>query len=399
MAEPGEVLRDRLKAFLMFLKPKLAASGVDQDRLANLRRLSDVRIRRFAVEKPAITGVDLCGLLADPRSGRFDDLADETGLVKKAHLRAVLPDLGEEMGFLLEACVILQVLGPAPLKSHSRTFVERHGASAGATPPAEAAAQKSAPAALSPDVAQLLGPLKDLWTAPSSALKAIALLNSSDASPEAVCAEIERDPSVAVLLLRLNNVSPAVKASSVKRAVVAMGYPLARRLVTMAALLCRLGPPYADPAFDRRAFWLRPIRTAHASALVSRALRLGNPDDHFCAGLLGEVGALAAAKAGAASSGAPAPAAGAAILERWRFPATMVEAARHLRTPPGRIEEFALPREAVVAAAMHALITDKGSVEDQRDWIRMLRIGTDALPSLLESADRAAQSKIDEFLG
>src|SRR5436190_554708 len=40
---PGEILRSRLKAFLIFSKSKLLSDGADLDRLPQLRRLSDVR--------------------------------------------------------------------------------------------------------------------------------------------------------------------------------------------------------------------------------------------------------------------------------------------------------------------------------------------------------------------
>src|SRR5881394_1785582 len=113
MPESVDVVHERLKAFLLYLKPFLLAGTIDQDRLAQLRRLSDVRIRKFAIDRPRITGLDLCGLLADPRVGRFDDLADETGVLTKASLAAALPPLGEDMGYLTEACLTLQVAGLA----------------------------------------------------------------------------------------------------------------------------------------------------------------------------------------------------------------------------------------------------------------------------------------------
>src|SRR6185369_7114429 len=54
MAGPSaaEVVHERLKAFLVFLKPRLLQENVDGVRLDQLRRLSDVRVRKFAVTKP-----------------------------------------------------------------------------------------------------------------------------------------------------------------------------------------------------------------------------------------------------------------------------------------------------------------------------------------------------------
>src|ERR1043166_5978491 len=93
---PAEFLRDRLKAFLIFAKTKLLSGGADLDRLAQLRRLSVVRIRQFAVGRPQITAADLAGHLSDPRSGRFDALALETGFVHAEHLAVALPPLRSE---------------------------------------------------------------------------------------------------------------------------------------------------------------------------------------------------------------------------------------------------------------------------------------------------------------
>src|SRR5262245_60488404 len=210
----GDLLHERLKAFLLFLKPIVLSTGLDQDRLANLRRLSDVRIRKYALDKPEITGIDLCGLLADPRVGRFDELADQTGVLKKGHLAAVLPMLAEDMGYLIEACLTLQVAGMAARTQHAKAFVAKHGAVAAPAGSAPAAATKAAAAPLPPAVAKALAPLKDLWSLPPSTVKALSLLAAADSPAEAVCAELERDPALSAQILKFAG------ASSVKKAVV-----------------------------------------------------------------------------------------------------------------------------------------------------------------------------------
>lgn len=389
----AEILRDRLKAFLLHLKPALIDGTADLGRLDQLRRLSDVRIRKFAVQKPQITGLDLCGLLADPRVGRFDDLADETGVLRKAHLSAVLPTLAEDMGTLVEACLALQVVGLEAMKRHANAFVAKHGlvaAPAGAAP----AAVKTSPAPLPPEVAKALAPLKDLWSLPPSTLKALALLAAADSPPDAVCAEIERDPAFAARVLRFVNVSTTTRASSIKRAVVSLGYPLLRRQVMTAALTSKLGAPHAEAGFDERAFWLRALRVAHAAAQVAKATRLGSPDEHFSAGLLHEIGRLAAAKAGAAD--APVPQVGAAVLERWRFPAPVVEAARHHNDTAEQLEELQLPREAVVVAALRSLAAPSG---ETHAWAGFLRVAGDSLPAVLDQAGKSAEAGVAELCG
>jgi HD-like signal output (HDOD) protein len=365
----GDLLHERLKAFLLFLKPIVLSSGLDQDRLANLRRLSDVRVRKFAVDKPQITGIDLCGLLADPRIGRFDDLAEQAGLLGKAHLAAVLPMMGEDMGYLVEACLTLQVAGLAPMTQHAKAFVAKHGAVAAPAGSAPAAAAKAGPAPLPPAVAKALAPLKDLWSLPPSTLKALSLLAAADSPAEAVCAELERDPALSAQLLKF------VDGSSVKKTVVSLGYPLVRRFTMSAALALKLG---SDPAF-----WRRSLATAHAAAQVAKAAKLGNPDEHFSAGLLHAVGRLALAKAGTEGAAAQV---GAEILARWRFPAPVVEAARHHGDTAEQLEEAQIPREAIVVAALHHLLNG-----DPGPWPGFLRIAADSVPAILEDAKKAAE--------
>jgi HD-like signal output (HDOD) protein len=398
MATPGELLHERIRALLVFLKPKLTIDGIDLDRLANLRRLSDIRIRKFAIEKPQFSALDLCGLLADPRVGRFDELADQAGILKKGHLAIVLPMLGEDMGYLVETCLTMQVVGLSAMKAYAKAFVGMHGpvaAPAGAAAPAA----KAAAAPLPPAVARLLASIKDLWSLSPSTLKALNLLGAADTPAEAVCAEIERDPALAALVLRFVNASTGTKASSIKRAVVSLGYPLTRRFVMTAALASKLGAPHAESGFDERAFWSHSLRIAHAAAQVSKATRLGNSDEHYSAGLLHAIGRLAGAKAGGASPEAPAAQVGAAILERWRFPAPIVEAARHHEDTAEQLEELQIPREAMVIAALHALTAKTPAPDEARTWAGFLRVAADSIPALLDSATKSAQAGVTEIFG
>jgi HDOD domain-containing protein len=392
---PAEILHERLKAFLLFLKPRLLQENLDQGRLDQLRRLSDVRVRKFAVTKPQITGLDLCALLADPRTGRFDDLADESGVLKKGHLSTVLPILGEDMGYLVETCLTLQVVGREALKAHAKAFVDKNGAVA-AAPVAAPAALKVAAAPLPPGVVRMLAPMKDLWSIPPSTLKALTLLAAADSPPDAVCSEIERDPAFAARVLRFAAASTGAKTSSVKKAVVSLGYPLLRRQVMAAALAAKLAPPFAEAGFDERAFWLRSLHVAHAASDIAKATRLGNPAEHFSAGLLSLVGRLAQAKAGGPAPEAPAGAVGAAILERWRFPAPVVESARHHAGTAEQLEELQLPREAIVVAALGGLIGKSG---EPRAWAGFLRVAADSLPALIDQARKSAEAGVAELCG
>lgn len=383
MGTPGELLHGRLKAFLLFLKPKLAVGGFDQDRLANLRRLSDVRLQKFTVNNPRVTGADLCGLLADPRTGRFDDLAEEVGLLTKPLLSVVLPMMEEDMGYLVEVCLTHQVLGTAALKAHAAAFVAQHGTIA--APPAPAAAP--AASTLAPGVARLLSSLSDLWTLPPPTLKALQLLADAGSPSDAVCAEIDRAPGLGPRVLRLVGAASLEKPASLRRAMLALGYPLLRRHVLTAALASKLDPPFPEAGFDARSHWRRSLTFAHAAAKVSRLTRVGNPDEHYFAGLLHDLGRLAAAKAGGPSPDAPLGDVGAAILERWRFPAAVIDAARHHGDPPE-----GLRREAAVVAALRSFAENPS-----RPPSGPLKSVAEPVASVLEAAAASAQAGLEEL--
>lgn len=369
---PADVLRERLRAFLAFLRPRLLNTGADLEKLANLRRLSDVRVRQFVVGKPKVSAAELCAHLADARTGRFDALAATAGLLRPAHFALPLPPLGEETGYLVECCLALQVVGPQAAEA----FLRDHVKSAGAL--AETAAPRTAgPAPLPPAVADLLGGVRELWGAPPHVIQALQLMATPDAAPDAVAAALQRDGALADRLLRLAGASPSSGGdapSSLKTAAVALGYPLLRRLTTAAALL---GTVLDAPG------WSHALRTAATAALLARATKTGSPDDHFTAGLLHDVGRAATARHRPGSSPAvPFGEIGACILERWRFPASHVEAARHEGISAEAVEDVQLPREALVVAAACAAVQGRGAA-----WAPLLRMTE---PRLKEVAAQAA---------
>ena len=373
-----EALRERLRAFLVFLKSKLLASGADLDRLAQLRRLSDVRIRQFSVGKPQLTPSDLAGLLAEPKIGRFDVMAEESSFLREAHLTVPLTPLGEEMGYVTETCLTLQIVGAERMRALLKEFVERNGAA----PEAAGAAARPVPAAkvlpkvLPPAIEKLLGGVRELWTIPSNTLRILELLQAPETPPELVCSEIEKDPGLSAQCLRVVNSANFALGSrigTIKRAVVTLGYQMTRRIVSISALVSTLGKPHAEVEFDLKVFWQHSLWVAHAASLVSRAARMGNPDEHFAAGLMHDIGKLveyqylrgpmkellAAVHRGAnfleeerRRLGTDHSEIGACLCERWRFPLPIVESVRHHLDTPEQLEELELPRESMVVAAL-----------------------------------------------
>lgn len=416
---PIEALRERLKAFLVFLKSKLLSSGADLDRLAQLRRLSDVRVRQFALGRSAVTPADLCGLLADPKTGRLDPMAEESGLLRAGHLALPLVSLGEEMGYTIETCLTLQIVGPERMRALLKEFVGRSGAAPDAPPP-PAAPVKAAPKPLPASVAKLLGNVRELWTIPANTLKILDLLQAPDGPADAVCSEIEKDPGLSAQCLRIVNSAHfalGTRIGSIKRAVVTLGYPMTRRIVSISALVSTLGKPHAGLEFDLKAFWHHSLWVAHAASLVSKATRLGHPEEHFAAGLMHDIGKLveyqflrapmkellAAVRGGARfveeeqrRFGATHGEIGACLAERWRFPTPIVEAVRHHLDTPEQIEEIQLPREANVVAAMCHLAHQGLSSEGPDVWGGFLRLPPKVVEQVRSEAGALASGSLNE---
>jgi putative nucleotidyltransferase with HDIG domain len=406
----ADYLRERIKAFLLWLKPQILAGDADLNRLSQLRRLSDVRIRQFSLGRPKVVAADLGGLLMDPKGGaRFDAIAGETGLLRQADLQAPLTPLGEEMGYLVEACLSLQLVGTEKMCGYVLAFVQENGIADQAAPaPVEAApaAPPSSEAPLPPQVEKLLGGVKDLWSMPANAQKILDMLSRQDTPIEAVCGDLERDPGLSSQCLRVVNSAyygAAQKIASVKRAVVMLGYQTTRRIVSLSALTSKLGRAHGEFQFDLKSYWGHCLWVAQAASLVAKETGLGQPDDHFTAGIIHDVGKLVeyqylrapmqlilkAVRQGTAYDaaeeeilGVTHAVIGACVCDRWNFPKSVVEAARHHLDPAATLEEMELPREAFVVAAMCAMSHTTLPEQDLNRWCELLRVSVDRLKEL-----------------
>jgi HD-like signal output (HDOD) protein len=275
-----------------------------------------------------------------------------------------------------------------------------------------AAPAPAGPAPLPAPVEKVLGSVKSLWAPPANVLRILDLTRAAQPAPEAVAAEIEKDPPLAERFLRIGNATaPAEgRSTSIRRAAIALGFSAIRRTALAAALTLRLGKPRPEIDFDLRGFWTHALRTAHAAANAARATRLGSPEDHFVAGLFHEAGALAFyqhhkdpftrvladVRAGAKAEdaerkhlGTDRSAVGACLLERWRFSPGIAAAARHYRITPPELEDLQLPREAVAVAAM---------CRGGSGWAGVLRLADEQVEaSRRESARHAERSLLEIF--
>ncbi len=366
----------------------------------------------------AVAAAVLCTLLADPKAGRLDALAIEHGLLLAPHLDVVLEPLGETMGLLIEACLSLQVLGPAEMREALAKFVRANGKPQGTGPAPAAAAAAPAPRAPRPlpaAVDKLLGAVKALWSPPAGLKKINEMLEVPGTPVDRISGEIERDPPLAAEILRVVNVLSGAGAASVKRVIVMLGYPALRRILGPSALLARLAQPPPPAPFDHRAFWAHSLRVAHAAQLVSRAARLGEPEEHFLAGFLRDIGRLVVARVlparykavlEATARGAPLDEAekaalgtghaeiGGCVAERWEFPPGAAEAARHHHDPPAALEDLELPRKAAVVAALCAIMKETSR---PADWLPLLRLPENRLSEIRLQAARLSEDSLHAY--
>lgn len=406
-----EVIRHRFKAFLSFLRQKMILSGSELDRLAQFRRVSDLRVRQYMVGKARVTVPDLCRLLHDGKAERFDEQAVKEGLIQPGHLTAVIGPLGEEMGYMIEACLSHQILGHERMEGLLKAFFRQHGKAPEPTPAESRMAPRAGGSAPLPAVVQkLLGKVGDLWSMPAVARKALEMLEIPETPVETVTREIEKDPGLSAMCLKIINSAyygMGSKIASIKLAIVMLGYPVTRQIVSVSALATRLGKRHSEFEFDLNDFWSHSLCVGHASSLLAKAMRLGQPDEYFSSGLIHDIGKLVEYQylrapmkqiLQAVREGAPYPEAeqkvlginhseiGACLCERWNFPPVIVDSVRHHLDTREALEETELPREAMVVAAMCRLSRDGVPPSEVQAWTEFLGAPAERVNEIREKA-------------
>ena len=390
------LLHGRLHDLVASLRSRMILEELPLERLSRLRALGDLRLRSLALGRPRLTGTDICTLLGDPQTGRFDRLALEEGLLAPPHLAIPLDPSGPTTGLLIEACLALQVLGVQKTRETLKELVRKAGRVPGSGLPASSPA---APRPLPAAVEILLKTAKDLGSPPDLLRRLLDRLEVPETPPPRIVEAIGQDPRLASTLDRLREILSGVPPRATPSP---SEYPFLRRILPPAALLSRLAPPPGIPFFDRKAFWSHSLGTAHGARLACRALGKGIPESHFLAGLLHDLGRLAVAHLMPSrcdllqdsparereALGTDHAELGACLAERWGLGRGVVEAARHHHLPPDRLEDLELTREAAVAISLCALDrpgTDAGA------WIPLLGIPQRRLGEIRLQAGRLAE--------
>ncbi len=191
---------------------------------------------------------------------------------------------------------------------------------------------------------------KELPALPASAVEVLRLTSAGDASASDLAAVIERDPSLAAKLLKLVN-SPLFgvrrEVTNVRQAVALAG----QRVVRVTALSVSFSEQIntkQSAGFDYESFWRSSLTGAVAGRLIARAAAPEIAEEAFIAGLLAQIGRLAAhavapdlyaraiemkdrdgcrlREAERAVFGVTGAALGRALLERWNLPGSLCAA-------------------------------------------------------------------------
>ncbi len=418
----AEDLRLRFQSFLEFLRPKLLHLQTDEVRGVKLRRMADIRIPQFAVKKPAMNMEDVSRILsADPHKKPFAALAVEEKLIYPQGVATPLAEHSEEMGYCVEICILVDLLPEGNFRVFLREFATANPL--GASPSQETVPLPSA-APLPEKIQKLLGAANDLWSIPEATLSLLQKLALPDPKTEEIVHDIQRDPGLSAQLLRVANSAfygLSRKISSIRRAVITLGHKTTKQIVTIASLISKLGREHEEVKFDLKDFWGHSLWVAHAAQSLARQTRTGDPEEHFSAGLMHDIGKLVeyqylrhamreilegVARGGRYEEmerivlGVNHAAIGACVCERWNFSQAMTEAVRRHLEPPENLGGQSLPRVSLVVCALCRISRTALSPAELERWRQILNVTAEQMGTAQTEATSASLGALrDIFMG
>ncbi|MCC7294168.1 MAG: GGDEF domain-containing protein [Phycisphaerales bacterium] len=137
---------------------------------------------------------------------------------------------------------------------------------------------------------------ENLPSLPAVAMQILALTRDESVSADSIAAVLQNDPALTARLLKVVNSSMfgiARKVTSVRQAVVLLGLRGVKVLALGFSLTDALNGG-AGGGFDYTSFWRRSLTTATAARQLGRCVAASQADEAFVAGLLSEIGTLAA---------------------------------------------------------------------------------------------------------
>ena len=221
---------------------------------------------------------------------------------------------------------------------------------------------------------------------PTTASKLLPLLDSSDSTVSEIESILKYDPGLTANILKLTNSAYfgiPTQVSSVKQAIVLLGW---KRLIQMVMTIC-MSPLMNKtiPGYDLRrgALWQHSIAVSVAAEILVKALNIPDADEVFTAALLHDVGKLVLGGfvkddlpqiedmvnkgitfdvAESMVLGTNHAEIGGQILDKWSFPAELVNAVQWHHDPESCKESCTLSDIVHVANTM-GVMTGIGKID------------------------------------
>lgn len=199
---------------------------------------------------------------------------------------------------------------------------------------------------------KILRKVKTFPAMSGAALKVLSLLDDPDSSPADVEAALRQDPALTADVLRLSNSAYfglSSRVGSVRQAVVLLGWRRLSQVVLTSCMNSLMSKEVPGYDLSRGDLWRHSIAVSVAAEGLAQELRLNAGDEIFTAALLHDLGKLVLGgfvssevvkieetalsgitfeEAERAVLGTDHAEVGAAILEMWRLPLSIVRAVR-----------------------------------------------------------------------
>lgn len=278
-----------------------------------------------------------------------------------------------------------------------------------------------------PSLDEMIGQVQKLPAMPAVAIEVLQSMVGADTDIDTLARHITQDQVIAARVLRVAN-SPFYglqsRVGSIHDAIVVVGLSAIRSLVLAASVMSGL-PAIRSPGFNQKRFWRHVLGTAVAAQALARPLKRP-PEALFLAGLLHDIGRLAmlvlypedfttvlgiaAARdcrleeAERSHFGYDHSEVGAALAQRWNFPADIVDALAWHHRPaqgmPGGLAGMIHYADAIA----HALDLDQDGDQPgqmpslDQDAVSALGLDWDSLNAVLAET-RARFDSYEPLLG
>ena len=152
---------------------------------------------------------------------------------------------------------------------------------------------------MSTELLQKIITADNLPSLPVVALEVLELTAADDVSVKDIAEVIQRDPALAAKILKVANSSMfglSKKVSSLQQAMVILGLRTVKVMALSFALVDQMSSA-SHSSFDHQRYWRRSLTMSAAAKLLAEKTRLATGEEAYIAGLLADLGILAAVHA------------------------------------------------------------------------------------------------------